>query len=183
MFLVWRSSQKPTFNERQGVLRSYSLRYFPTGSPSVVSTQDNLPADVTNFNLTGLRKGTTYMLIVLSHNRASASSPTASVETMTTTTGVFVWKTMAVWAKYCKSRIFCKACYFRLFRNEKLPYENKMHTKGTKLVRESAAVSDCMEISCVWKRSESPEYENLVRKKYSGFTIVKEGENCFFLLF
>ena len=31
----------------------------------------------------------------------------------------------------------------------RLPYENKMHAKGTKQVRESAAVSDCTKISCV----------------------------------
>ena len=40
-------------------------------------------------------------------------------------------------------------------------------------------------LATVWKfhayekRSESPGYENLVCTKYSGFTIVKEGENFF----
>ena len=36
----------------------------------------------------------------------------------------------------------------------RLPYENKMHAKGTKQVRESAAVIDCPKISCVRKVGE-----------------------------
>ena len=36
----------------------------------------------------------------------------------------------------------------------RLPYENIRHAKGTKQVRESAAVSDCTKISCVRKVGE-----------------------------
>ena len=43
------------------------------------------------------------------------------------------------------------ACSFRTFRMRWLPYENKMHAKGTKQVKESAAVSDCTKMSCVRK--------------------------------
>ena len=43
---------------------------------------------------------------------------------------------------------------FRIFRTRRLPYENKMHAKGTKQVRDSTAVSDCTEISCIRKDGE-----------------------------
>ena len=43
------------------------------------------------------------------------------------------------------------AFYFRIFRTRRLPYENKMHTKNSKQVRESAAVSGCTKIPCVRK--------------------------------
>ena len=48
------------------------------------------------------------------------------------------------------------AFYFRLFRTQWLPYENKMHTKKSKPVRESAAISGCMKISCV-RKVEGPK--------------------------
>ena len=41
-----------------------------------------------------------------------------------------------------------------MFRTRRLSYENKMHQKGTKQVRESAAVSDCAELSRVRKVGE-----------------------------
>ena len=41
-----------------------------------------------------------------------------------------------------------------MFRTRWLPYENKMHAKGTKQIRESAAVSDCTKILCVRKVGE-----------------------------
>ena len=46
------------------------------------------------------------------------------------------------------------ACYFCIFRRRRLPYENKMCANGIKLVRESAAVSDCTKLSCVRKVGE-----------------------------
>ena len=53
---------------------------------------------------------------------------------------------------YRKSRIF--RVHVRIFRMRRLPYENKMHAKGTKQVRESAAVSDSTKISCARKVGE-----------------------------
>ena len=47
-----------------------------------------------------------------------------------------------------------------LFRMRRPLYENKMHVKGTKQVRESAAVSDCMKIHA-HERSESPSIRKL----------------------
>ena len=40
---------------------------------------------------------------------------------------------------------------FSYFRTRQLPYKNKMHAEGTKQIRESAAISDCTNISCVRK--------------------------------
>ena len=58
-------------------------------------------------------------------------------------------------SNYCKSRIFRMHVIFVYFRMWRLPYENKMHAKGTKQVRESAVVSDCTKISCVRKLREA----------------------------
>ena len=53
-------------------------------------------------------------------------------------------------ACYCKSRYFvCNL--FCIVRTRRLPYEDKMHTKSSKELRESAGVSDCTKISCLQK--------------------------------
>ena len=52
---------------------------------------------------------------------------------------------------YCTSRIFRVHFNFVFFRTWRLPYENKMRTKGSKQVRERAAVRGCKKISCTVK--------------------------------
>ena len=47
-----------------------------------------------------------------------------------------------------------------MFRTRRLAHQNKMLAKGTKQVRESAAVSDCTKISCV-RKVEEPRIRKL----------------------
>ena len=58
----------------------------------------------------------------------------------------------------CKSRIFHMHVFFVYFVCCGFRTKIKMHAKGTKQVRESAAARDC--IFYAYKRLESPGYEN-----------------------